>query len=198
MLRANYKKQILKFYNEFLLSSSINSPGSVAWSSEESQINRFKVLYDVGITKDDTVLDLGCGLGHMVDFHSKLGYNSDNYLGVDINPNYIIYAIQRNPNVKFITGEIYDVSDNYDYVVGSGVFTIKMALEEVFDAIDASFRICNKGLAFNFINEGFINEPGFNTFNPKTLYDTIKKKYNNIKLVSHYLGDEDFTIYIYK
>ncbi len=68
MLKTKFKKQILKFYNDFLLSTSINSPESVAWSNRESQYTRFDALFQIGVTENDSILDLGCGLGHMVDY----------------------------------------------------------------------------------------------------------------------------------
>lgn len=199
MSKTNSKKQILSFYNDFLLSASINDPGSVAWRDKKSQYIRFEKLFEIGINKNDSILDLGCGLGHMVDYLEEKNYPLENYLGVDINPNYIIYAIQRKPGVKFLTGEIFDVSDKFDYILGSGVFTVKMSLTEVFLAIEKSFQLCNKGIAFNFLNKAHMGDvPEFNTFIPDEFYELIKKKYTKTRLITGYLNNEDFTIYIFK
>lgn len=199
MSKTNFKKQILNFYNDFLLSTSINDPGSVAWTNKKSQYTRFDKLYEIGITENDTILDLGCGLGHMVDYLQQKKYPLENYRGIDINPNYIVYAIQRKPGVNFSTGEIFDVSDKFDYVIGSGVFTVQMPIEEVFAAINRSFELCNKGVAFNFLNKEYMdNIPEFNTFVPEEFYELIKTKFNKTKLVTGYLDNEDFTVYIYK
>jgi SAM-dependent methyltransferase len=198
MLKTKFKKQILKFYNDFLLSTSINSPESVAWSNRESQYTRFDALFQIGVTENDSILDLGCGLGHMVDYLEQKKLSTKNYNGVDINPSYIIYAIQRKPGVNFSTGEIFDIQDKYDYVLGSGVFTVRMPLDEIFSAIDASLNIAKKGVAFNFLNKEYLDIPEFNSFVPEEFYTLIKKKYNKTKLVLDYLGNEDFTVYIYK
>ncbi len=198
MSRANFKKDILGFYNEFLFTTNINSSEAVAWSSQKSQYTRFEVLLNVGITNSDKFLDLGCGLGHMVDYLKQAGMSTKNYNGVDINPNYISYAIQRNSDVNFFTGEIYDVVDKYDYIIGSGVFTVNMTIVEMLSAIDKSFELCNKGLAFNFLNKSYVDILEFNSFVPEELYNLIKTKYNKTKLITDYLGNEDFTIYIYK
>jgi SAM-dependent methyltransferase len=199
MSKTNSKKEILYFYNDFLMSASINDPGSVAWTNKHSQYTRFDKLLEIGITKSDSVLDLGCGLGHMVDFLEQKGYPLENYFGVDINSNYIVYAIQRKPGVAFSIGEIFDISDKFNYIVGSGVFTVEMSLTEIFAAIEKSFQLCNKGVAFNFLNKEYMGDiSGFNTFIPEELYELIKKRYANTKLVTGYLNNEDFTVYIFK
>jgi cyclopropane fatty-acyl-phospholipid synthase-like methyltransferase len=199
MSKTKFKKHILNFYNDFLLSTSINDPGSVAWSSKKSQYTRFDKLFEIGVTKNNTILDLGCGLGHMVDYLQNKNFPMENYRGIDINPNYILYAIQRKPGITFSTGEIFDVSDKFDYIIGSGVFTVQMPISEVFAAIEKSFELCNKGVAFNFLNKDFMdNVAEFNTFVPEEFYSLIKNKFSKTKLVTDYLENEDFTIYIYK
>lgn len=198
MSKTNFKKKIISFYNDFLMNTSINSSESVAWSTKNSQYTRFKTLFHIGVTEYDTILDLGCGMGHMVDYLKSLNYPTKNYRGIDINQNYITWAIQRNLNVNFSVGEIFDITDNFDYILGSGVFTVGMNLDEIISAIDYSFNLCNKGVAFNFLTKKYIDISEFNTFNPEDFYNLIKEKYKNTELVTGYLGDEDFTIYIYK
>jgi cyclopropane fatty-acyl-phospholipid synthase-like methyltransferase len=198
MLKTKYKDEIINFYQEFLDNTSINSSEAVAWSSRESQYARFKVLLDIGITESDTFLDLGCGLGHMVDYMKGEGMLVKNYTGIDINQNYVLYALHRNPGVKFLTGEIYDVTDRYDYIVGSGIFTVRMPLDEILAAIDKAFELCNKGVAFNFLNKDYLEIPEFNSFVPEEFHEIIKKRFSKTKLTTDYLINEDFTIYIYK
>lgn len=198
MSRMKFKKHVLEFYNEFLVNTSINSSESVAWSSHNSQYKRFEVLYDIGVQDTDTILDLGCGLGHLVDFLRTKNYPIKNYSGIDINPNYIAYAIQRNEDAYFNLGEIFDVTNKHDYVIGSGVFTVLMSLDEIFEAMDAAYKICNKGMAFNFLTKDYLEIKGFNSFEPSEFYSIIAKRYQKTKLVEGYLENEDFTIYIYK
>jgi SAM-dependent methyltransferase len=201
MSNTNYKGDILNFYNQFLSTSDINSSQAVAWTNKESQEKRFEVLFDIGISKDDTkFLDLGCGLGHLVDYMKKNEYGIKNYVGVDINPHYIFFANLRNPDADFKIGEIYDIKDNYDYVIGSGNFTVKMPINEIFDAIAKAYEIANKGVAFNFLTyEFFGNEDkDFNCFIPEEFFDMVNKIYPKTRLITNYLGNEDFTIYIYK
>mgnify|MGYP003343646517 FL=1 len=56
-------------------------------------------------------------------------------------------------------------------------------------------------LRFNFLNYDFFGHEDsteFNSFVPEEFHEIIKKTYNKTKLVTNYLGNEDFTIYIYK
>ena len=202
MSRTNYKEEIIQFYTPFLLYTDLNKPEAVAWDSTEAQTNRFKVLYNVGITENDSILDLGCGLGHFVNYLNSINHPTTKYTGVDINPHYIFYAIQRNPDNRFKTGEIFDLSESFDYIIGSGMFTVKMPKNEIFDAIEGAYNLTNKGVAFNFLSNSFNDgdDCEFNTFNPQEFYNEICEVYgsSNTVLVTNYHDNEDFTIYIYK
>jgi SAM-dependent methyltransferase len=202
MSRTNYKEEIIQFYTPFLLYTDINKPEAVAWDSTEAQTDRFKVLYDIGITEDDSILDLGCGLGHFVNYLNNINHPTTKYSGVDINPHYIFYAIQKHPDISFKTGEIFDLSDSFDYIIGSGMFTVKMPKNEILGAIDYAYNLANKGVAFNFLTNAFNDgeDSVFNTFDPNEFYEEFKIRYgsDNTVLVTNYHNDEDFTIYIYK
>jgi ubiquinone/menaquinone biosynthesis C-methylase UbiE len=195
---TKYKDEIISFYNEFLFNSNINDPGSVAWTNRETQHKRFDILFNIGIGDSDSILDLGCGLGHMVDYMLEKNKPILNYNGMDINFNYIVYAIQRHNSVNFSVGEIFNVNHKYDYIIGSGIFTVAMPLDDILLAIAEAYKYANKGLAFNFLNKEYCNIPGFNSFVPDELHSLINGIYNKTKLVTDYLGTEDFTIYIYK
>jgi len=201
MSKTNYKDEILHFYNQFLGACDLNNSEAVAWSSKESQLKRFEILLDIGIDKDnDRFLDLGCGLGHLVDYIRDRGYNIENYAGIDINPHYVFFAGIRNKDIDFKIGEIFDVEEKYDYIIGSGNFTIKMHLDEILNAIAKAYELSNKGVAFNFLTEEFMGseDHNFNCFNPEEFIGMINKIYPKTRLITDYLGNEDFTIYIYK
>jgi SAM-dependent methyltransferase len=201
MSKTNYKDDILKFYNNFLAHSDINNSEAVAWSSKESQIKRFEILLEIGVDKKTSkFLDLGCGLGHLVDYLRENGYDISNYTGIDINQHYIFYAELRNKNATFKTGEIFDLNEQFDYVIGSGNFTVKMPVEEILKAIAEAYKLSTKGVAFNFLTYEFFGseDKDFNCFVPEEFFAMINKIYPKTRLVTDYLGNEDFTIYIYK
>jgi SAM-dependent methyltransferase len=199
MSRTKFKSGILEFYNTHLIiTNDIDNTNSVAWSNKEAQETRFETLYGIGITKDDTVLDLGCGLGHLTDFIEERGYDLSKYTGLDINKRYVEICEERKPGVRFVCGEIFDLNESFDYVIGSGVFTVLMSKNEVLEAISHAFDTCKKGVAFNFLTKEFINEYWVNSFKPNEFYSELSAIYPKIKLVTDYYGNEDFTVYIYK
>ena len=199
MLKTKYKHIISKFYDHYLKYCNVNDSQIVAWTTKETQETRFNILYDIGIKSDDTVLDLGCGVGHLINFLKKQNFDTvNNYVGLDINQKYINHAKKLYPNHTFFTGEIFDISDNFDYVVGSGVFTVGMSINEIIEAIKYAYELSNKGVAFNFLTKDYIDDSEFNSFVPEELHNQIKKYFNKTNLVTGYLNNEDFTIYIYK
>ena len=201
MSKTNYKDDIISFYNQYLAVCDLNNSEAVAWDTKESQLKRFEVLLEIGVNKEsDRLLDLGCGLGHLVDYMSNRGYDIENYVGLDINPHYIFFAATRNKGVDFRVGEIFDVSETFDYIIGSGNFTVKMEFDEILNAIAKAYELSKKGVAFNFLTDDFsLDDNGiFNKFNPDEFMGVINKIYPKTRLITNYLGNEDFTIYIYK
>lgn len=199
MLKTKYKDIITKFYEPYLKYCNVNDSQIVAWTTNQTQDMRFKILYDIGIKPGDNILDLGCGVGHLINFLKKQNFDTvNNYVGLDINQKYINHAKKLHPKHTFFTGEIFDISNNFDYVIGSGVFTVGMSLNEIINAITYAYNISNKGVAFNFLTKDYVDDSEFNSFVPEEFHNQIKKYFNKTKLITGYLNNEDFTIYIYK
>lgn len=202
MSKTSYKTHINRFYTEYHETNAMNffSSENVAWSSKAAQYARFKVLCDIGIDKDSTILDFGCGLGHLTDYlYTEVSdYNLKNYTGLDINQRYIDSCNHVRRGLRFICGEIFDLSESFDYVVGSGVFTVMMPKNEILEAIAKAYELCNKGVAINFLTKEFLDLSWVSSFNPDEFYSEISLLYPNTKLITNYYGNEDFTIYIYK
>ena len=61
------------------------SPVAVGWlDGKQNQAKRFETLLNIGVQEGDSILDLGCGLGHMVEHLEKIGLNV-RYTGIDTN-----------------------------------------------------------------------------------------------------------------
>ena len=73
-----------------------------------------------------------------------------------------------------------------------------MSINEIIEAIKYAYELSNKGVAFNFLTKDYIDDSEFNSFVPEELHNQIKKYFNKTNLVTGYLNNEDFTIYIYK
>jgi SAM-dependent methyltransferase len=190
---------IINFYNQYLEAFSIKDPSAVGWTDESTQHKRFKALFGIGISDGDRILDYGCGLGHLNNYIALNGFKSISYVGVDINPNYIAMAKQLYPDDGiFMVGDIESVKVNpgVEYVIGSGVFTYGITLDEVISKIEVAYDLCFRGVAFNFLNKKS-GLDGLLMYDPKEITNRLSH-IGDVTVVSGYLGDEDFTIYIKK
>lgn len=202
MSQINYRELINEFYNVNLAKNENNpfDPGCVAWTTREAQYTRFKVLCDIGISKDDSILDLGCGMGHFVDYLYKelTDYDLMKYTGIDINPNYIKKCESLRKGYRFICCDIFDLSESFDWVVASGVFTVLTPKKDILATLIKAHELCNKGVAVNFLTKDYLEANWISSFNPNEFHAEISEQFANTKLVTDYYNNEDFTIYIYK
>lgn len=195
-----YRHKIYDYYEYFNNNYNLNDPCSVGWGNVHDQEVRFQKLLEIGVKSENSILDYGCGFGHLLQYMNNNDFKVSRYTGIDISYNHIKNARILYPNNDFFISEIYDVIDTHDYVLASGVFTIGMSIDEVYRLIDKSYEVCNLGVAFNMINSKYLDESYdyFNTFKPNIVFDLLKDKYGDVVLVDDYLIGEDFTIYIYK
>lgn len=142
----------IKLYQS-LLAEHGNSFRSLDWGSRESQIKRFEILADIGISAGDSLLDVGCGLADLYEWLQK-NKPGVNYSGIDITPEMVMRAKARFPDVDFSNATIFDLKHSekaYDYVVASGIFFFRKEnpMDYMVRVIDSMFRISRKGIAFN-------------------------------------------------
>lgn len=171
----------------------------VKWHSVESQFLRFKILCEIAPDFwQKSVLDVGCGLGHLVDYLIEQDFTGV-YKGIDILPRMIELAQQRYPNKDFEVNVIEELEQTYDYVVASGVFAFANweILKELIVAMNQ--RAC-RGVAFNCLS-GLIaptqKEEGLFYPLPTEVLEFCRQITPKVSLRHDYL-DSDFTIYIYK
>lgn len=189
---------IIDFYNQYLDAFPLTEPSAVGWTNETTQHKRFEALFDVGISDGNTILDYGCGLGHLNKYIALNGPKNIYYCGIDINPNYIAMAQQLYPNQIFMVSDIetVEIKPVVNYVIGSGVFTYGIGIDEMVSKVEKAYELAQNGVAFNFLNEesGIY---GLITYNKKEVINKLSH-IGNIQFADNYLGKEDFTIYIKK
>jgi len=195
---------ILILYDAFMEGGEdIKSPEKVGWASKFDQDIRFQTLLNIGVKENDTILDWGCGLGHLLDFMKNINL-SVNYTGIDINERSLIETRKCFPDNTFKQGDIYDETDKYDWILASGIFSFGITKEDLYEKIDKALTLANKGVGFNCLLplEKFV-EAGFSTFHPNEIFMDLVEKYETldndyrVSLITDYTED-DFTIYIKK
>ena len=141
----------------------------VDWPNWEDTQKRYQVMLDIFQfdrekinTKNTSILDLGCGLGHLYEYilMKKIPYE---YEGMDISELFIKECKSKYPEIVFTKQDI--LSDQFikyktwDYVCMNGVFTEKreMTYDEMFayfrQMIKKAYSLCNRGIAFNVMSK---------------------------------------------
>lgn len=135
----------------------------VDWPNEADARARYRVMLDLLPDDDEpkSLLDFGCGAGHLYDELLALGRTDVRYRGLDASERFVEAAIQRHPTVRFDVADVLagDGWDGADYIVMNGVFTEKRSLEfeamyrYLFDVLECVWTKTRAGLAFNVMSK---------------------------------------------
>ena len=184
-----------KFYNEKSQSYEMDSSEIVGWmDGKKNQLKRFQTLLDIGVKNGDSVLDFGCGIGHMVEYINDTGLKV-NYTGIDTNEDAIrkaksafilsdimgVHPMTSSTGIIFSYGSVQDIKENYDWVVASGVFNYKFPKAEMIQTVNGLLDHANKGIAFNLLEEGHIINPEYEFYSK----DRISYYFNHCFAPSH-------------
>ena len=84
-MESNREKYYQELHEEWKDTPHQNSPIAVGWlDGRQNQTKRFQTLLDIGVQEGDSIVDLGCGLGHLSEHLEKINLNVD-YTGIDTN-----------------------------------------------------------------------------------------------------------------
>lgn len=116
----------------------------VAWSEPGSQLKNFKMVAKY-ISEGDSVLDFGCGIGDFYRYLEEKNKKPSNYLGVDINKNFIEDAKKtyKDQNFKLIEN-LSDIKGKFDKVCAIGVFTWFITKKDFISTINKLYDVSNK------------------------------------------------------
>jgi SAM-dependent methyltransferase len=153
-----------------LLRDHGDSHRALDWGSERSQQLRFRILTQAIDLPSRSVLDVGCGMGHLTDALDASGHTGA-YLGVDALAAMVDAARARRPDRRFeqLTGGVEPLPPA-DVVLGSGLFTFadQASLEAT---IRAMFAACRISTAVNALSTwGDAPEPGEFAVDPAALF----------------------------
>ena len=187
----------------------MDSSEIVGWmDGKKNQLKRFDTLLDIGVKNGDTILDFGCGVGHMIEHINDIGLRV-NYTGIDLNKDAIrkaktafmvsdimgIRPMESPTGIVFSHGSVKDIKENYDWILASGVFNYKFPKAEMIQTVNKLLDHANKGIAFNLLEAGHIIHPDYEFYKK----DTIPHYFNNsAQIVENYGVDLDLTVYIRK
>lgn len=196
----DYNEKVNKYFDD-LYQQHGNDVQSLGWS-KQSQIIRFKVFSDFANLMDKSVLDVGCGLGHLAGYLKDIDA-SIKYTGYDINKKFIDLC-QPGENIVFEQRNIlFDPPlEKFDLVFSVGALnTIVEDNEKTMrEFIKVLFDNCNELAAVSmlsaYVDPGYENEGNY-YYNPGQMFDYAKTLTKKVNLIHDYLP-HDFTLILKK
>jgi SAM-dependent methyltransferase len=152
-------RQIIAHY-ESCLDRHGDSHLGVDWPNAKDAETRYRVMLELIRERDSpvTLLDFGCGAGHLLEFIRRRDLRMIDYRGLDASEKFISLCRRKFPGAPFYQKDILKDPggiDPVDYVVLNGVLTEKRNLSETamrryMEALLCSvWPLARKGIAFN-------------------------------------------------
>jgi len=199
LMESNREKYYQELHEEWKDTPHQNSPIAVGWlDGRQNQTKRFETLLDIGVQEGDSILDLGCGFGHLAEHLDKIGLNV-NYIGIDTNKLAIEQAHQFK-EATFLHSTIFEICGRYDWGIASGVFNVGFPKLEMLETINELLSKSKKGVAFNLLSHADSNfdkdiPMEYEIYTPEEIVSHLK---GDVSIVENYGVANDFTIYIRK
>ena len=207
-MKKNYK-EIVDHYEKCLITHGDNHLG-VDWPNENDAIKRYEIMLEIVQDKkvSNTLLDFGCGTGHLLQYITDNQIKNIEYSGLDISPLFVETASSKFPETTFYQTDILEDSNDlpsFDYIILNGVFTEKRELsqEEMWDyfclMISKVFEKCNKGIAFNVMskNVDWERDDLFH-LSLDTLSKFLCEKLSRNFIIRNDYGLYEYTVYLLK
>ncbi len=131
----------------------------VDWPKAKDAETRYRVMLELLRDSDPiTLLDFGCGAGHLLDYMIQSQIPNVEYSGLDISEKFVTLCHSKYPEHTFVQMDVLtDASslEHFDYIVANGVFTEKRNLSFqqmwlfVRNVISILWSRTRRGLAFN-------------------------------------------------
>jgi hypothetical protein len=185
------------------------TPMAVSSESIEHKYLRYKNIAGIfGEDNNFSIHDVGMGLADFYEYINKeFTQKVFAYSGSDILPDFVNEAKKKYPSCNFYLRNIAETipSENYDYVIMSGLFhqkrEIKIKEWEYFShaMIFNAYKMAAKGIAFNFVS------PFVDFYQPEVYYCKLDKLLNFITdrlsrffVLKHDYALYEFTVFVYK
>ena len=185
-------------YSKYVKNFDKNNVACVGWmdGTENSEL-RFQKIYEAGINNNDSILDVGCGVGHLHRYLKTQGWGGE-YLGFDPNKQAIDLIGEE---IQAVHGTIEDIdkTKNWDWVIANGVFNLGLQEEHAFWIIENMVSFANKGVIFNMLREPY-EDSQYEAYNPMWVHYKLQEfDHKRIDIIEDYMSqDQEFTVYLYK
>jgi SAM-dependent methyltransferase len=203
-------RQIVAHYEDCLARHGDNHRG-VDWPKAEDAELRYSIM--LGLIERDaprpvTLLDFGCGAGHLLESIRRRGLAGLEYHGLDLSDRFVSLCRRKFPGMPFHVADVLEdrlESFRFDYVIMNGVFTEKRSLshEAMWDhvrvVLKRTWPIARRGLAFNVMSKQ-VDWERDDLFHLAcdTLLAFLKAELSRHCVVRHDYGLFEYTTYVYR
>ena len=188
-------------YSKYVEQYDINSVECVGWlDGTDNARLRFQKIYEAGIGKKDSILDVGCGVAHLHTYLKNQGWTGK-YLGFDPNKKAIDLV---DESINVMHGTIEDLDNlpewnKFDWAIANGVFNLGLKKEHSFWIIENMISHANKGIIFNMLCAPY-EDDNYESYKSEEIKRWLKRfDHRKIEIVENYMKrEQEFTVYFYK
>ena len=179
-----------------------NDIKTVGWGSKKDQYLRFDVLFRNINPTGKKILDVGCGLGHIINYLDEKTLGNYDYTGIDIAEKLITEAKKnyQSKNRNFFVSDIFSLEQNFDIIIMSGALSYKTdgIINYAYKSLKRMFELSNEHVCVNFLSKYVDFELDKNQhYFPEDIFKETKKYCKKINLINDYPLYE-FTIQLKK
>jgi SAM-dependent methyltransferase len=179
-------KFVKEFYNYHLRKFGKEDIRGMGWHDEEEYSVRFDIVSKVGELENASILDVGCGFGGLYKYFKSSELKYFDYLGIDIVPDMIKIAKEKNPTGKFeVMNLLEEDFSKFDYIFCIGTLNITTHNFEAYfmDMVKKMISLSNKAVVINFLSakEHLVKGPYYFQ-NAEELKKELMKKFPNLQI----------------
>jgi SAM-dependent methyltransferase len=196
------KLEIIRSYYEPKMAGNLPDYAKLGWENPEAQKLRFDAFLQNVNLSGKALLDVGCGLGNLLEYITELGIDA-RYTGVDILHMMIQCAEGKGLDGEFHCLDIFDnhpfKEESFDCIYASGIFNLDLGNNEEFfrSALCEFSSLSKRYIAFNLLDTRSPGkETGYFYFTPAGAVEIIESlpcRPKRVQIVEQYLNN-DFTI----
>ena len=194
--------EIIRSYYEPKLKKELSDYAKLGWESPEAQKLRFDAFLDNIDAEGKSLLDVGCGLGNLLEYITEKGLNM-RYTGVDILAKMVDCAKGKGLSGEFHCLDIFKENPfgagSFDIVYASGIFNLDLGNNTAFfsDAFCRFQTLARETIAFSLLDyRSPGREEGYAYFSPAEIIKTIESsacRPKRVQIIEQYLSN-DFTV----